>query len=203
MTHIGSPRATMWKTLSCVVHSQLLFVAPVRQSATQNKKTCQKLKKIQKQMALRVTSSFRAVTEAVGVIAGIPHINMQIISRSEKYSGTIKSIAHENLMGEWQERWKNGVYGRWTFKLIPKYTTLDHAHAPLSGHGCFHKKNLFDRRWCETSAWSYCEEETEDSAPTFFVCSRWNDLRKTFEVTTNRELLESESGSNTAYDVVR
>lgn len=221
MPNVGGPRATKRKVLSCVVHSQLLYGAPVWHSAMRNKKICQKLQKIQRQMAIRVTSSYRTIsTEAVGVIGGIPPIDLQATERTEKFNGTPKSIARENLIAQWQDRWENGTYGRWTFRLIPNiqrwanrpYGEVDYyLTQALSGHGCFNKY-LFDRRRRDTSVCSYCEADEEDAAHTLFVCPRWSDCRRNFQTIMNEDftehsmmtkLIESESGWNAVYNVVR
>ena len=47
MPNIGGPRASKRKVLSCVVHSQLLYGAPVWYTVTENKKLIQRLSRIQ------------------------------------------------------------------------------------------------------------------------------------------------------------
>lgn len=62
-------------------------------------KRYQKLQKLQRQMDIRVTSSYRTIsTEAVGLIGGFPPIDLQVTERTEKYNRTPMSIARENLI---------------------------------------------------------------------------------------------------------
>lgn len=97
MPNVGDQRSSKRKLLNSFDHSQLLKEAPVWKSVTQNKKTCQRFLKIQRQMVIRVTSSYRIIsTKAVDVIGGIPLIDLQEIQRARKYNGTSMRISSLN-----------------------------------------------------------------------------------------------------------
>lgn len=221
MPNVGGPRASKRRLLASVIHSQLLYGAPVWRTAIDTIKVRKALQKVQRQMAIRVSSAYRTISaEAVGVIAGIPPIDLQIIERTAKYSGIAPEAAKEQLMAQWQERWESGTYGRWTHRLIPSiHTWINRPHGEvdyyitqaLSGHGCFNKY-LYERRLKQTSSCTYCKTEADDAEHTLFTCQRWAEARNTFLSTVGREfnirntmvsLTESEEGWRAAYITIR
>ncbi|KAJ8983451.1 hypothetical protein NQ317_013326 [Molorchus minor] len=139
-------------------------------------------------MNIRICSAYRTIsTEGVGVIAGVPPIELLIEEIQEKYTGTDKTTAKRNLMDRWQEKWNRGKYGQWTYRLIPviqtwlgrPYGEVDYfLTQALSGHGCF-RKYLYDRRRAEADACKYCGGQ-DDPEHTLFVCRRWNDTRQKY-----------------------
>lgn len=220
MPNIGGPKASKRRVLSGVVHSQILYGSPAWYKATQNKKLMRKLLSTQRKMALRICSAYRTVsTEGVGVIAGLPPIDLMILERRERYTGITKEEAKENLLQRWQIKWDSGVYGRWTHRLIPvirdwierPYGETDYfLTQALSGHGCF-RKYLYSRNRGDDPSCPYCNQE-DDAEHTLFVCPRWNDTRTTFsnvagipfETTTMMiSLLGGEESWNYAYKAIR
>lgn len=221
MPNVGGPRASKRRVLASVVNSQLLYGAPVWRTAIENKKVCRKLLKIQRQMAIRVSSAYRTIsTEAVGVIAGIPPIDLQVTERSAKYNGIAPRTAKEQLMAQWQERWERGTFGRWTCRLIPninRWISRPHGEVDyyvtqaLSGHGCFNKY-LYERRLKETGSCTYCNAEVDDAEHTLFLCLKWSEARTAFLNNVGREfnernmmesLIKSEEGWVAAYNTIR
>ncbi|KAJ8961714.1 hypothetical protein NQ318_021314 [Aromia moschata] len=122
MPNIGGPSASKRKLLASVVHSQILYVAPVWHRVTQNKKLIRKLARIQRRVSIRICSAYKTIsTEGVGVIAGIPPIDLMIQERVETYDIEQRNTAKTTLMARWQEKWTNGTYRRWTWRLIDYY----------------------------------------------------------------------------------
>lgn len=220
MPNIGGPRASKRKILSCVAHSQILYGAPVWHTVVRNKKLLRKLTSIQRKMALRICSAYRTVSaDGACVIAGIPPIELQIHERKERYLGVPKSIARENLTRSWQEKWDNGVYGRWTYRLIPNiqswikrpFGEVDYYLTQvLTGHGCF-RRFLFDRGRSETPNCHYCNGD-DDVEHTLFVCPKWEEARAMYQRTAERSfdeanmmdsLLANETKWQQAYTTIR
>lgn len=188
MPNIGGPRASKRKILSSVAHSQLLYGAPVWHTVVQNQKLLKELTRSQRRMTLRICSAYRTVSaEGSCVIAGIPPIELQIEERNERYTGVAKDVAKENLARRWQEKWDNGVHGRWTYRLIPNvqrwikrpYGEVDYfLTQALTGHGCF-SRYLYDRRRSTTFDCPYCNDD-DDVEHTLFFCPKWEEARGTY-----------------------
>lgn len=220
MPNIGGPRASKRKMLSSVAHSQILYGAAVWHSVTQNKKLLQKLTSLQRKLTLRICSAYRTVSaEGACVIAGVPPIELQITERRNRYIGVTKQVATENLLREWQQRWDNGLRGRWTYRLIPNiqrwvnrsYGEIDYfLTQALTGHGCF-RRYLYDRRRSETFSCPYCSDE-DDVEHTLFACPRWEQVRAIYHAASGRpfniphmmeSLLNNEETWKCAYEVIR
>lgn len=194
MPNMGAPRASKRRLLSSVVHSQLLYGAAVWCGVRQNKRIMMSLNRVQRLMSIRVCSAYRTIsTDAVGVIAGIAPIGLQITERHERYNGVAKSIAREHLMQQWQDWWDNSENGRYTHLLIPnivrwinrKHGEVDYfVTQALSGHGCFNKY-LHKFKRSNSPECKYCKEE-DDALHTLFECTRWDDIRREFSELTGR-----------------
>lgn len=220
LPNIGGPKASKRKVLASVVHSQLLYAAPIWHNATHNMKIKQKLSSVQRKMSIRVCSAYRTIsTEAVGIIAGIPPIELLAKERADTYSGIPRRVAKEDLLDAWQQNWNNASRGRWTYRLIPEirrwlerpYGQVDYfLTQALSGHGCF-REYLFDRKIIETNTCSYCDE-VDNVEHTLFRCIRWHDARLTYQLETGNifnvvnmmgSLVESKETWNHAYRTIR
>lgn len=220
MPNVGGPMASKRRMLSSVAHSQILYGAPVWHTVNQNKKLLQKLTSLQRKLTLRICSAYRTVsTEGACVIAGVPPIELQINERRDIYIGLTKQAAKQNLERQWQRKWENGIYGRWTHRLIPNiqrwtnrpYGEVDYfITQALTGHGCF-RKYLYDRRRSETFNCPYCEDE-DDVEHTLFACPRWEQARATYQSTSGRPfsetnmmegLLKNEESWKRAYETIR
>ena len=220
MPNIGGPRASKRRILACVVQSQLLYGAPAWHAAAENKKLMQKLSRVQRVMSIRVCSAYRTISaEGVGVIAGIPPIELLIKERLEAYSGEDKKVVRTRLMTRWQDKWERGVYGRWTWRLIPNiqqwidrpFGEVDYyLTQALSGHGCF-KKYLHNRRRAESDECTYCDG-IDDVEHTLFVCPNWNEARTAYQRETGmtfnalnmmRSLVGGEDTWGPAYAAIR
>lgn len=220
MPNIGGPRATKRRVLSSVVHSQLLYAAPIWCEAIQRGKAKEQLKKTQREILIRVCSAYRTISyESVTVIAGVAPINLQAKERLAKYEGKESSEARKDLLEEWQRMWDNGKYGRWTHYLIPNIRAwLNRSQGEtdyfltqaLSGHGCF-REYLYKRKRAETDECRYCSA-TDTVEHTLFVCLRWEEERQTFERKAGKNfntdsmmqgLMGEEEQFKTAYDTIR
>lgn len=220
MPNIGGPRASKRRVLTSVVHSQILYAAPIWGKAMQRKEQRKKLARIQKIMGIRVCSGYRTVsTEGVRVLAGIAPIELLAKERQEIYEGRPRDEARTNLMARWQEMWDAAKTGRWTWRLIPDirkwlerpYGEMDYfLTQALSGHGCF-RKYLFDRKRSTTDKCPYCGE-LDDACHTLFSCTKWEEVRQEFQRETGKlftdrsmmaSLIESEKGWLQAYRVIR
>ncbi|XP_057652399.1 uncharacterized protein LOC130891589 [Diorhabda carinulata] len=109
MPNIGGPRASKRKILSSVVHSQILYGAPVWHTVSERKTFIAKLTRLQRKMAIRICSAYRTVSaEGVGVIAGLPPIELQAKERKERYDGVSKLDARGGKRNGTAERTADG-----------------------------------------------------------------------------------------------
>lgn len=190
LPNAAGPRASKRRVLVGVIHSQLLYAAPIWYKAMENNKHRQKINSIQRTAAIRVSSAYRTISaEAVRVITGIPPMHLLVQERVETYQGNLKTEARSKLWIKWQEEWVNGKYGRWTYSLIPNirewverpYGEVDYyITQALSGHGCF-KSYLFNRTKSPTNHCVYCNE-LDDAQHTLFECPRWSVLRHQYYI---------------------
>lgn len=81
MPNIGGPRSCKRRLLGSVVHSTILYAAPVRETALARKGARQLFSSLQRSVALRVASAYRTVSEeAALVLAGIPRLTSSLPS---------------------------------------------------------------------------------------------------------------------------
>lgn len=221
MPNIRGPRASKRRTLLSVVHSQLLYAAPVWSEAAKRQTVKRKLTKVQRGLLIRVASAYRTISaEAVGVIAGVAPIDLIATERSIVYEGQ-KHLdeARQETIGSWQKRWESGQHGRWTHKLIPDikaWVSRTHGEVDyyltqaLSGHGCF-MDFLFKRTRAETDRCLYCGE-TDTADHTLFRCNKWEGIRSKYEAETGvafeagnivRKMIESKLGWRQTYQAIR
>lgn len=128
MANIGGPRQQKRLLLNTVVHSVLLYGAPVWADALCIEQTRRKMASVQRQGALRVVCAYRTVSEgAVLVLAGTPPIQLLALERKKAYESRndadkneASRNAKEHTMLEWQKLWDGYPKGRWTHRLIPR-----------------------------------------------------------------------------------
>ena len=76
MPNIGGPREVKSRLLASVLHSKLLYAAPVCANALQNHAIRRKLFSAQRSVALKIVSAHRTVsTSAVLVLASVPPVD--------------------------------------------------------------------------------------------------------------------------------
>ena len=189
MPNIGGPSEAKMRLVASVVHSKLLYAAPVWANALQNHAIQRRLFSAQKLVALRIVSAYRNVsTSGVLVRASVPPVDLlseegqetfqlrkltcadlQQIARAKE---AIRKDERRRLVEKWQMRWYGEQTGRWTYRLIPELATwLNRKHGEvgfylaqaLSGHGCF-------------NAYLRCFKKRDDES-----CSTATDGTITFE----------------------
>lgn len=220
LPNLRGPSSSKRQLYSSVVHSQLLYAAPVWYSIIENKKMLTRLLGVQRKMQIRICSAYRTISaDAAAVISGTPPIDLLIEERRAKYSKVEEKLARENLIQEWQRKWERSENGRWTFKLIPdvriwlsrKYTELDYyLTQALSGHGCF-RKYLYRFKRANSDLCVYCGA-SDDAEHTIFKCTRWNGTRdiylretgKNFDIINlRRDLISPDDTLSVARRVIR
>lgn len=148
MPNISAAKSRKRKLLSNVVHSILLYGAPIW-AEDMSKTGWTALLKIQRRICLRVASAYCTVSgDAVGVITGIAPLDLLANERRNMYERkrNPRFQQGEDTLTTWQDRWNSSSKGRWTHSLIGdletwvkrKHGVLDfHITQALSGHGCF------------------------------------------------------------------
>ena len=87
MPNIGGPREAKRRLVASVVHSKLLYAAPVWADDLQNHAIQRKLFSAQRLFALRIVSAYRtASTSAVLVLASFPPIDLLAEEKQEPLS---------------------------------------------------------------------------------------------------------------------
>ena len=187
MPNIGGPKTSRRKLLSGVVHSTLLYGAPIWANRLLAVKTYQrKMARVQRKSALRVIAAYRTVSgDATMVIAATPPVDLLAAEREARYGGEERKEAREKLMEKWQRRWNAAKHGRWTHRLIGdllpwcdrKHGHLNyHVTQLLSGHGCF--GTYLERIKKEaTQRCHHCDAMHDDAEHTIFVCPAWEAQR--------------------------
>lgn len=220
MPNIGGPRAAKRRILASVAHSQILYAAPTWYPATKLKYVQQRLKRAQRGILIRIISAYRTISsDAAGVIAGVPPIDLMAEERAKKYDGVHKSEAKKNLMMKWQQRWDDSLNGRWTHTLIPdinKWINRRHGEVDyfmtqaLSGHGCF-REYLHRRKRTDADTCKYCEE-VDTVQHTLFECEKWAGRRMQYDRENGmkftadnmmRLILHSEDSWSNTYELIR
>ncbi|KAH1020868.1 hypothetical protein HUJ04_010460 [Dendroctonus ponderosae] len=192
LPNIGGPQMAKRALLYGVVQSVLLYGAPVWHGAVQAGKYRGMLESIQRRALLRVVCGYRTVSsEAIQVIAGIPHIDLLTRERvlldetgERPVTAATRSAARRRTLGEWQDRWSSGRKGQWTRVLIPdlrRWVDCPHKRSgyfltqALSGHGCFKEYLWRIGKVGDGECW-YCGEH-DSPMHTLFVCPRWAEIR--------------------------
>ena len=86
MPNVGEPKEANRRLLAIVVHSKLLYAAPVWANALQNHATQRKLFSAQRLVTLRIVLAYRTVsTSAVLVLASVPPIDLLSEERQDTF----------------------------------------------------------------------------------------------------------------------
>lgn len=197
LPNVGGPGSTRRMVLCEVVHSIILYGAPVWHEALTRLKYKNMLSGIQRRALLRIASGYRTVsTAAIQVISGIPPISLIVEERLRLYQlenahlESVKKRERVITVQKWQDEWEDHVgTAAWTKTLIPDiiswvncgHRRLDYYLTQfLSGHGSF---KAYTRRMGITpddDECMYCGRE-DTAEHTVIVCDRWHHWRSEME----------------------
>lgn len=200
LPNIGGSTTAKRKLLASVVHSQLLYAAPVWEPLLDHRPdsvvplkgdTAKNMKAAQRIMALRVTRAYRTVSfEAVTLLAAMPPIMLLAKERTAVQNANNKSQALQDArrgtMVTWQQNWENAVKGRWTYTLIRdvekwvnrRYGETDYfLTQALTNHGCFNAY-LHKIKKAASPKCSMCDAEIDDAKHTLFECDAYENWRQ-------------------------
>jgi endonuclease/exonuclease/phosphatase family metal-dependent hydrolase len=198
MPNTGGPKHKRRKLYSEVVHSVLLYGAPIWADATKKERTKLTLARVQRRSALRVASAYRTVSgDAILVLTAIPPIDLLAAERQAVYNGQKRVDARELTMQKWQERWDASAKGRWTHRLIGELMAwyqrkhgelCYHLTQLLTGHGCFgsYLHKIGKEVTCECH---HCGSIKDDAEHTLFACPAWEEARNSLKIKVGEEAM--------------
>lgn len=199
MPNVGGPREPRRRLLVSVVHSVLLYGAPVwAETLDYVKPNVDELTRVQRRATLRSICAYRTVSRvAANVLASIPPIdllakerNALFLNRRELQSAqdANTSTPREVTMREWQRRidesdpTEKGLWTRTLIKNVNSWCARSHGQLSyhmtqaFSGHGCFGTYLLRigkeDNACCH-----HCPAAVDDPGHTLFQCPSWEGLR--------------------------
>lgn len=198
MPNKGGPKESTRRLINSVIHSQILYAAPILIDALKIKNNTALLLKPQRMSALRIIAGYRTIsTSASLVLAGIPPADLLIFERAEIWRrlriqphtenvDSIKKEAREMVLNKWQERWASDTKGRWTHRLIPNiknWVTRNHGETNyyltqiMTGHGNF---NSYLKRFkiTDDSTCKDCGSPEDNAEHVLFYCNRWHNRRR-------------------------
>jgi len=192
MPNIGGATQLKRKLLATVVHSQLLYAAPIWANALEYEINVKTILRPQRTIALRVAMAYRTVsTQAIVVVAGFLPAHLMARERQRRYRDRIpEEEAREDTYIKWQQEWDTADTGRWTRRLIKdvkKWSTRKHGMVDfhttqmLTGHGCFGEYLHRFRRLVDPKCVD-CLFQRDDAEHAIFHCDRWWSLRRALEV---------------------
>ena len=178
--------------MASVVHSRLLYAAPVWAKALQNHAIQRRLFSAQRLVALRIVSAYRTVSTSA-VRKELTCTDPQEIARAKE---AIRKNGRRKLVEKGQMRWHGEQTGRWTYRLIPELATwLNREHGEvgfylaqvLSGHGCF---NAYPRRFQkrDEEICCHCDSPVDNAEHALFVCAKWGAAREALGQAVGAEL---------------
>jgi len=193
MPNVGGPTQCKRRLLMSVVHSRLLYGAPVWAESVQGvKKSEEALLKAQRIAALRVARCYRTVSDMASlVLAKMPPVSLLALSRKKmvesRKSGNVlsKTEATKEVIAKWQAVWDSTGKAAWTKRLIPDLArwwyrgpnqVSFHMAQALTNHGCF-QKYLWEKARAQSPACVHCTAEEDDAEHTIFSCPFWVDAR--------------------------
>jgi len=132
MPNVGGATQCKRRLLASVVHSQLLYAAPIWANELIHERNVNIISRPQRYIALRVAMAYRTVsTNAIVVIAGFPPAHLIAQERQRRYRDKItKDAAREETYNKWQQEWDTADKGRWTRKMIQdvkRWSTRKHG----------------------------------------------------------------------------
>lgn len=192
MPNVGGPGTMKRLALCGVVHSIILYGAPIWAKAMLMRKYREMVTGAQRRALLRAACAYRTVSaEALQVVTGVLPIDIMVRERAtlhETGNGNrpdVRKEAREVSMREWQHRWEGITEkAQWTKRLLPnvvqwvrcEHRATDYALTQfLTGHGCFRSYTRRIGR-ADDDRCIYCGG-TDTVEHTFIHCGRWAELR--------------------------
>lgn len=208
LPNVNGPRSSKREVLCSVMHSILLYGAPIWENVIRFKKYRAMLIRTQRKMLLRVASAYKTTSnEALQIITGITPIDIMVEERVRMHRRNGQTLEEARLTAKdksietWQRRWSENLHkGQWTKKLIPviktwlecKHRQLDYfLTQALTGHGSFRTytkkigKDIDD-------ACVYCQQ-VDTPQHTIFQCPRWEPERLAAYSNTNVQHLRPDN----------
>lgn len=186
MPNTAGPRSSKRKLLVTVIHSIVLYAAPIWAEALKYQRYKMMVQRIQRSVLIRAGRAYRTTSnEALCVVTGIPPIHLLVEERVGVYSGVSPEVQHAMTENKWQQEWDNNeTKGQWTKTLITSITNWRnrkhgeltyHLTQVLTGHGCF-RAYLYKIRRADSEDCPYCGLR-DDVKHTIFECPRWAEQR--------------------------
>jgi len=193
MPNVGGPSQSKRRLLMSVVHSRLLYGAPVWSDEVMGvKKYKHTLLQAQRCAALKVARCYRTVSDLVAtVLARMPPVFLLAADRrsaaaAKKSRAGQARLGASGIIEQWQALWDSTTSkAAWTIRLIPDLSrwwyngpreVSFHMAQVLSGHGCF-QNYLWVRGRVASPACVQCEAEIDDAEHTVFHCPFWDPAR--------------------------
>lgn len=192
MPNMGGPGYAGRRILAAVIHSTVLYAAPVWRCVLRQERQKGQLISLQRQSLLRVISAYRTVSaEAAQVLSGYPPLDLMVAEVCFLFTvgGGLpgnRRMARRRTLAKWQERWAHpeASKARWTRRLIAdvsawvecRFRRVDYYVTQFfTGHGSF---GTFTRRIGKTAA-DVCVAcgVTDDPEHVYASCSRWSNER--------------------------
>jgi len=203
MPNVGGPSQAKRQLLMSVIHSRLLYGAPIWSERVLGiQKSSDLLLQAQRCAALRVAWCYRTVScMASLVLARMPPATLQaegrrmIVARAGDATLTKRGIKVE-ILERWQTLWVSTPKAAWTRRLIPdlirwwRYGLNQvsfHMAQVLTNHGCF-QHYLWKRNKVHSAACPHCPAEVDDAEHTVFTCNFWSGERRELEQSLGRPI---------------
>lgn len=197
MPNIGGPSEPRRKLFSVVVHSVLLYGAPVwASSLPYAKKSVEAMASVQRKVALRNICAYISVSHTdANILAAMPPIKEQLSSyqrkRVEVLPVELPLTPRQKTFRAWAVRVCEAEKGLWTKKLVgdvKKWCCRTHGQTNfhltqlLTGYGCF-GQYLYKIGKEPSPACHHCGNSNDDAAHTLLACPAWEVERATLEET--------------------
>ncbi|CAB0039113.1 unnamed protein product [Trichogramma brassicae] len=190
MPNSGGPRSSRRKLYAHVVHSILLYEAPIWSEATKKRAYIRQAEAAHRRACLRVISGRPHVSyEATYVLAGIPPLALLTDERTRLYGRRREDAKDEErlaTLSKCQEAWDQSSNARWTNRLIPNIRVwIERRHGELNyhltqlltGHGFFkHHSRRYDHN--HSAQCPVCPSSIENAEHVFYHCPRFNEERE-------------------------